>query len=329
MVSGSIKAHGAIWQKFPILSSQIACGSLVFVIGITVWFMLEETLPRLASPATPVTMESSDIDCEKTAFLGQTLDEDQASNPTIRIFDATRPEPISVRQFMKAPSLIILLSSFSLLSLHASTFDALLPHLGHSSTQHGGMGIPCALLGFVVLVVRGIAGVLILFSVPKAIERVGLLRSYRAFSLAFPAIYIVTPIFAFLAASSSVSTAISSTLAILFKNTFAGSAQALIALLMLNAAPDAFSTGTIIGLMQCASLFKALAVAVSGASFYLSSDVSVATTNYTLWTILAGFSVAGAALAWFVKERPSVEQDFPSEVLKWETCFDADGDGLV
>jgi MFS family permease len=42
MVSGSIEDSGAIWQRFPILSSQIACGSLVFLIAVTSCIMLEE-----------------------------------------------------------------------------------------------------------------------------------------------------------------------------------------------------------------------------------------------------------------------------------------------
>ncbi|KAI9838665.1 MAG: hypothetical protein M1819_004979 [Sarea resinae] len=329
MVTGSIKASGEIWQRFPILSSEIACSSLVFLIGFTAYFMLDETLPGLASPNKPITMESSDVDCEKAAFLGQESQDEQMMNPTIRIVDSTGPEPISVRQIIKAPSLIVLLSSFSLLSLHASTFDTLLPHLGHSSTRHGGMGIPCSVLGFVVLLLRAVAGLLILITIPKAVERIGLLKPYRMFSLAFPVIYVATPVFAYMAMCSAMPTAISATLAILFKNIFAGSAQTLVALLMLNAAPDAYSSGTIVGWMQCASFFKALAVAVSGASFYVSSDLSITSTNYALWSSLTAFSVIGAALAWFVRERPSVEQDFPSEVLKWETCFDADGEGAV
>jgi hypothetical protein len=78
--------------------------------------------------------------------------------------------------------------------------------------------------------------------------------------------------------------------------------------------------------MQVASLFKAFAVAVSGASYYFSGDVSVATTNMALWSVLAVLGGVGAAAAWFVRERPSA-QDWPSEVLCWEMCFDADAEG--
>lgn len=246
----------------------------------------------------------------------------------IRVVDSDKAAPIPIRQIIRAPSLVALLSSFSLLSLHASTFDGLLPHLGHSSTSHGGMGIPCSVLGLVVFIVRGCSAGLVILVIPRAVERLGLVRPYRLFSISFPAIYIATPIFAYLASSSTVSTAASSTLSILLKNVLAGCTQVLVALLVLNASPDALNTGTIVGMMHCASLFKALAVGVTGASFYLSSDMSVAMTNSALWMCLTVFSIVGAGLAWFVRDHPSVERDFPAEVLLWETCFDA-GDGVV
>jgi len=323
MVSGSIEASGAIWQKFPILSSQIACGSLVFLIAVTSCIMLEETLPiQPTKSSAPM-----DIDCEKAAFLNEGLPSEPLLISSIHVvdYDVERPLPISFNAFLQAPSLLVLLSSFSLLSLHASTFDTLLPHLGHSSTQHGGMGIPCSWLGLTVLLVRGIAGLFILRTIPAAVERMGLLRPYRTLSMLFPAIYIITPLLAILVAFSPTFTALISAAAILIKHALAGSASVLVALLMLNATPDAFSAGTVIGLMQVANLFKALAVAVSGASFYLSNDFSVAITNYALWTCLALFGVVGAALVWFVRERPSVERDFPAEVLRWEGLFDAEG----
>jgi len=293
------------------LGSQIACGSIVLLVAATASVMLKETLPL---------DDNSDLidpDCEKAAFLS---DNDY---PTISIVDSVRPDPISIIQFLKAPSFLVLLSSFSLLSLHASTFDVLLPHLGHSSTQHGGMGIPCEWIEINVLIVRGIAALVIVFSVTHAVEKFGLLKSYRSISAFFPALYVITPCLAFLATfSTNLVTAISM-ISIFIKHTLSGGATILVILLVLNTTPDAFSAGTVVGMMQIASLFKALAVAVSGASFYLANDYSVATTNYALWTSLAAFGVAGAALAWFVRERPSVERDFPSEVLCWETCFDA------
>jgi MFS family permease len=318
MVSGSINGPSALWQKFPTLSSQIACGSLVFLITITASIMLKETLPMQSSAES---RNAIDFDNEKASFLSTNESEELLS---ISVIDSVRPEPISINQFMQAPSFLVLLCSFSLLSLHASTFDVLLPHLGHSSTQRGGMGIPCSWLGLTVLVVRGIAGFCILQAVPRAVEKYSLLKPYRSISLLFPAVYTMIPLLALLVACSPFLTTFVSTAAILIKHSLAGGASVLVTVLVLNTTPDAFSAGTVVGLMQVASLFKALAVAVSGASLYLSNDYSVATTNYALWTFLALFGAVGAALAWFVRERPSVERDFPSEVLCWQTCFDAE-----
>jgi len=263
-----------------------------------------------------------DFDCEKAAFLSAN-DSDDA---TVAMVDFVHPEPITINQFMQAPSFLVLLASFSLLSLHASTFDVLLPHLGHSSSQTGGMGIPCPWLGVTVLMVKGMAGIILKYTVPSAVDKFGLLKLYRVSSILFPAIYIITPFLAIAAACSTSLVAVTSAIGLLVKHTLTGGSVVLVALLVLNTTPDAYSAGTVVGIMQIANLFRALAVAVSGASFYLTNDMSVSTTNFGLWTCLALFGIFGAALAYFVRERPSVERDLPSNVLCWETCFDADAE---
>jgi hypothetical protein len=269
-----------------------------------------------------------DLDCEKAAFLTRSSeDTDMTEDTNMTLVDFARPEPITITQFLQAPSLLVLLSSFSLLSLHAATFDVLLPHLGQSSTQQGGMGIACDWLSVVVFLVRGIAALTVFYAIPLAMEKYGLLKLYRSISLLFPATYVLTPLLALVAACTGFAP-ILSVLAILAKHLLSSGASVLVALLVLNTPPDAYSAGTVVGMMQVASLFKAFAVAVSGTSYYFSSDVSMQTTNFALWTCLALFGLVGAGLAWFVKERPSVEKDFPSEVLCWETCFDADAEKL-
>ncbi|KAF2025821.1 MFS general substrate transporter [Setomelanomma holmii] len=313
MVSESLQAYGMVWQKYPTLGSELACASVILAIALTASILLRETLPQQLD-------QSTDMDCEKAAFLTR-----DSHDTNITLVDLARPEPMKIAHFLQAPSFVVILSSFCLLSLHAATFDVLLPHLGHSSTQHGGMGIPCDWLSMVVLLVRGIAGLLICFAVPYAIQKYGLVKLYRSISLLIPAIYIITPIIALLATCSAF-VSIVSILSILVKHTLTNGATVLVALLVLNTTPDAFSAGTAVGMMQVASLFKAFAVAVSGTSYYFSNDLSIQTTNFALWTCLALFGVVGAGLAWFVRERPSVEKDFPSEVLCWETCFDADAE---
>ncbi|CAI6331570.1 unnamed protein product [Periconia digitata] len=321
MVSESLRASGALWEKFPILGSQLVCSSIVLTIATVASIMLKETLPMDFNRH----QSAVDLDCEKAAFLTSSDYED----PSVEVVDFVRPDRISINQFLSAPSFMVLLASFSLLSLHASTFDVLLPHLGHSDSQHGGMGISCSWLGLTVLAVKAVAGITLACVIPALIKKFGLLKLYRLASLLFPAVYLATPLLAIAAASSSGFVAATSTFALLVKHLLTGGTTILVALLVLNTTPDAFSAGTVVGLMQVASLFRALAVAVSGASFYLSNDMKVSTTNFALWTCLALFGAVGAALAYFVRERPSVERDFPSEVLCWETCFDADAEKIA
>jgi hypothetical protein len=313
MVSESLQAYGMVWEKYPTLGSELACGSVILAIALTASVFLKETLAQHSD-------RSTDMDSEKAAFLTR-----DSYDTNLTLVDFARPEPIKIAHFLQAPSFVVLLCSFCLLSLHAATFDVLLPHLGHSSTQHGGMGIPCDWLSIVVLIVRGIAGLIICFAVPYAMQRYGLVKLYRSVSLLFPATYVITPLLALLATCSALIPVVS-IFSILIKHTLTNGATVLVALLVLNTTPDAFSAGTAVGMMQVASLFKAFAVAVSGTSYYFSDDLSVQTTNFALWTCLGLFGAVGAGLAWFVRERPSVEKDFPSEVLCWETCFDADAE---
>lgn len=319
MVSESLQAYGMVWEKFPTLGSELACGIVLFAIALTASCLLKESLPLHYDLPTA----SMDMDCEKAAFLSRS-----SEDTNITLVDFARPEPITITQFMQAPSLLVLLSSFCILSLHAATFDVLLPHLGHSSTQHGGMGIPCDWLSFVVLIMRGTAALIIFTLMPRAMERHGLLKLYRIVSLLFPAVYIITPLLALLVAFTGLAPLLS-VLAILVKHILASGAFVLVLVLVLNTTPDAFSAGTVVGMMQVASLFKAFAVAVSGASYFVSSDVSVSATNFALWTCLTIFGAAGAGCARFVRERPSVGLDFKGEALKWESVFDFDADEVV
>jgi len=316
MVSESLQAYGMVWERFPTLGSELACSTALFAIALTASICLRETLPQQSSAA--------DMGCEKAAFLIR-----DSSDTNITLVDiAAPPKTIKIAQFLQAPSFVVLLSSFCLLSLHAATFDVLLPHLGQSNTEHAGMGIPCEWLSIVVLVVRGIAGLAVAFAIPHAMQKYGLVKLYRSVSLLFPAIYVVTPLLAVLATSCAALGPVVSICSILIKHALTNGAMVCVALLVLNTTPDAFSAGTAVGMLQIASLFKAFAVAVSGTSYYFSDDLSVQATNLALWSCLALFGLVGAGLAWFVRERPSVEMDWPSEVLRWEMCFDADAEKM-
>jgi hypothetical protein len=120
--------------------------------------------------------------------------------------------------------------------------------------------------------------------------------------------------------------AVFNTIAMLAKATLAGAAQVLVLLLVLNAAPDASSTGTVIGVVSISELFKALAVGASGVSFYLSNDYSMVVVNISLWAALASVAIIGAGVTWKLRESPRVGTDIPEECLVWQDMFDAHSD---
>ncbi|KAF2754279.1 MFS general substrate transporter [Pseudovirgaria hyperparasitica] len=323
MVAKSVEHSGSIWQRFPTLSGQIACGTAVLAITIFACLTLQETLPKQKQQ-----IDVNELDCEKAAFLGQESDS-ESDTASVRIVESDIPTaaPISMNQFLSAPSLISLLSSYSILSLHSSTFDVLLPHLGHSSSQHGGMGMPCTYLGAIVLVARAVAGIALTYTIPLLVRKSGLLAPYRRASMCFPLLYILIPALASLAASHTSLVALLSIGGLLVKHLLAGGASVLVSLLMLNAAPDAFSAGTVVGLMHVAGLFRALAVAVAGAVFFVSDEYSVFGANMALWVVLAVLGTVGAGAAWVVRDGMRVEEDLGSEVLRWEEVWEAKADG--
>lgn len=265
--------------------------------------------------------ESSEEFGEKDAFLSQALEVTE-ENPTI-----DRLEPMRLSELIRAPSLMVLLGSFSFLSLHSASFDQLLPLLGNSPSEHGGLGLPCSFISVVVMFASISAGLVVANFFGKSVQRLGLLRLYRLCCWVFPAIYIATPLLSQLAQDSRAGVIISSTFSIFAKTLVSGFAQTLVVLLVTNASPDAYSLATIMGFMQCASVFRSLAVAGTGLAYALSDDFSIQATNYGLWSTMAVMSFGGAAVAYFVRDHPTV-RDY-SSCLKWEVCYDASMDETV
>ena len=236
---------------------------------------------------------------------------------------------ICVDDFLQAPSFLTLLASFSILSLHSSTFEVLLPHLADSPANMGGMGLPCGLLNTIITIVKIVAAVGVFYALPKFSTKFSVLSTYRQISIAFPAIYVLIPFFAMLATVSGApgsSWAVFSTVAVVAKELFAELAMVLAILLAFSAAPNAASAGTSIGLLGLSNLFKALAVGVSGLSYYLSDAYSVVAINATLWALLAVLAFTGSCINWRLREAPLVGQDIPAELLRWSSVFDAESD---
>lgn len=126
--------------------------------------------------------------------------------------------------------------------------------------------------------------------------------------------------------ASPILSAIVGSLATLAKTTLAGAAQVLVMLLVFSAAPDASSTGTLIGAVSISELFKALAVGLAGICYYLTGDYSMLAVNGSLWAALACVATMGAFLTRSLRETPRVGTDLPAECFVWQGMFDIESE---
>ncbi|KAK1811138.1 hypothetical protein LTR12_014479 [Friedmanniomyces endolithicus] len=323
-----------VLEKYPGLSGQLACASLVGMIALAEALLLEETQTLPTELSRTLSHEEA-RDCEKAAFLGQSLPNNSDDSLTLmEVLNEKAAIPLSSRlttsQLLTAPSVLVLLASYAMLSLHSTTFDILLPHISHTRSHDGGLGLPCSWLSTIKLVIAFCAAARILKFVPHVIERVGLLKMYGRMSWAFPVLYTIIPLAGLAASSDRVAPAVAaviSVVAMLVKATLAGAAQVLVLLLILSAAPDAQSTGTTIGVLSIAELFKASAAGFSGISYYLSSAYSMQVVNGSLWATLALTALAGALVTRKLRETPRVGTDIPEACLVWQGMFDSESEG--
>lgn len=183
------------------------------------------------------------------------------------------------------------------------------------------MGLPCTWLSPVLLAFKAIAAGAIFYWTPVLAAKTDVLRLYRRISLTFPLLYILIPISALLLPA----TALINGLAVFSKDLLAASSDVLILLLALSAAPAANSSGTVLGLVALANLFRALAVGVAGLAYYLSAEYELGVVDTALWALLAGTATAGAAVAWWVRDSPRVGVDFDENCLTWKEVFDVEG----
>lgn len=273
---------------------------------------------------------------EKTAFLDDSMSDDEHESLNISIIEALNdhaaaptPSKIGLGQLLTAPTVIILLLSYSLLALHSSTFEVVLPHIGHTASNQGGMGLPCQWLQLIATIVAILAAIRISRLVPSTVPSVGLLAMFRRISFMFPVLYAIVPTFGFAASAittSTVPSAINSVIAMYVKTTLAGAAQILVLLMVLSAAPDAYSTGTVVGIISISELFKALAVGASGLTYYLSNGHGMIVVNSSLWAGLVVTAAIGVTVTWKLRKTPRVGTDIPEDCLVWQDVFDSESD---
>ncbi|KAK4636197.1 Major facilitator superfamily multidrug transporter mfsB [Fulvia fulva] len=323
-----------VFARFPGLGVQMACAALVISIAVAEICLLDETLPK----NDPKDFEQDEyVDCEKAAFLGQQRSStDSNDSLAISIIEALnddtatpRPSRISVSQMLTAPSILVLLASYAVLSLHSSTFEVVLQHIAHTDAENAGMGIPCSWMQPLMLVVKAVAALRVMHFIPKLVSNGSVLPLYRKISMVFPALYIIIPAVALAVhatGAAPILSAVVSTMATLAKTTLANAAQVLVLLLVLSAAPDASSTGTLIGVVSITELFKALAVGLAGISYYVSDSHSMFVINTSLWAALAAIALVGTLLTTKLRAAPRLGPDLPSECFVWQGMFDVESD---
>lgn len=323
-----------IWNKYPILSSQLVCAAMMVVLFAANVAFLDETLPENTNHSTMVSYKgkpyrdlySSESVHEKTGFLSSENDYDQHSE---------KPKPLSFTTAIRAPSLLILLTSFSFLTIHSSIYDTLLPLLATTMTEEGGIDLSCTFMLVGTLTATLLAAVITCTLLPRAAtSRLGVLGLYRLTTWAFPMILVLTPLMFMITTSDTstaraTSTAIVAYLSLALKSMTTTFSQTLVIILVTNASPDAFSLGSIMGLLHSTNAVRGFAVAGTAIAWLMAPGTLG--TRIALWVSCLIVALGGAGLAWFVKERARVNRDWMSGVLKWEVCYenfeDEDSDG--
>lgn len=117
-------------------------------------------------------------------------------------------------------------------------------------------------------------------------------------------------------------------ISIFSKTLLHGVAQTLAIIFVTNASPDPYSLATIVGFMQCATVFKGLVVAMTaGMGASVVWDASAVAVAGAWWVAVAAVAVGGSAVAYYVVDRPRA-RDYGG-CLKWEVCYDCSSeDGL-
>ncbi|KAI5817150.1 major facilitator superfamily domain-containing protein [Pyronema omphalodes] len=311
---------GIFWKTYPILISQMACAALMLAIFGVNLAMLKETLPSSLSAhdfekslsSHRRGSESSDEFGEESSFLGRN---------GIALPHNDKLAPIALSEILRSRSLMIILAAYSLFSLHSASFDQLLPLLGNSPTKLGGLGLPCSFISLVVFFASLAAGLVIWFSSPRAIKKLGLLPSFRAACWVLPAIYFLTPLLSKLAHENQPAIIATSVFSIFSKTLVTGAIKTLVLIVVTNSSPDPYSLATIMGAMELAGHVRALAVLGTGAAWWLAEDLGRGWTNYGLWATILGVSILGGAAAHLVRDRPYV-RDYEGS-LRWEVCYDS------
>lgn len=329
-------AHGfednSLWKRFPILGSQLACAGLMFIVFVCNFVWLDETLPKPteevfnpeSQPLAYARRDSLSLFQDEKGVYRDRMDDEEPETPVlyrrrIPVFYNEKPQPISLKELICAPSLLSLLLSSAHLSLHTTTYDRLLPLLSTAPVSTGGLSLPCNFLSILLLTTTLSSALILFLTFPRSITRIPTLRLFRLATWCFPVVYMATPLFTSLSSHSTFtayatfsSTLLLKSLATLFANT-------LIPLLVLNASPDPYSLASIMGFLQAGTAVRALAGLGTEAAMGLGEGLGA---RMGVWGFLTAVAVGGAIGSGWIKEGGRLGRDYAAEQLKWEVCYD-------
>jgi hypothetical protein len=229
------------------------------------------------------------------------------------------------------------LISYTFLALHAVAYDQVLPVFLHHPKQvpdmhnthlpfyfSGGFGLASDSIGSIFAVYGIACGIFQFLVFPPMCKRFGVLNCFKAATIIFPVVYLITPYTALIQDDHMRYVAL---LGLMFVK---GSAVVIsfpcITILLTNSAPSLQILGTLNGFATLFSgIGRALGPALTGAVFSLGVP-----RGYMIapWWFLAGFAMMGAVPPWFTIEQDDLshmpDTDDEADVDEAAVVFDDD-----
>ncbi|KAI9657750.1 MAG: hypothetical protein M1821_002926 [Bathelium mastoideum] len=337
-----------------LMAVQCVSGLFAFFVAMSAYAKMEETSPlkNISKSAEPVYHDD-----EKAHFLDQ---EDEDISPAISVVDydqdaAVVPGPISLLQLLRAPSLVILLVSLSFLAFHSSAYSLLLTSLllnvANPTTS-------CTLFSALDLSTRVVAAYLATRLLPRLLLQphrsrpdsstpTPLILTYRLLTLLLPVLATLTFLAAHLLPTSTpylLADALTACLFLLPGRLLTALLSSCTALLLLAAAPDALTTGSVAGVASLAALPASTAAAAVAAAFGVAHAYSLPFLSSGLVlglgpagavavgpgaVVWAGAVLVGGVGAWVaraVREGVSVGEDLEGgRGVRWVGIWEVEG----
>lgn len=327
----SLFGNIAFFKKYPFALPNILAGVIFFISFMTGLLFLKETLEsrrghrdwglvlgeKLTRPFKKRHHHHHHRNTRRHSFV-----DDGASAPLLAAESSQLPsqststsivdsDPPTLREIF-TPQTIINLTSYTFLALHSVAFDQVLPvFLNYPIIEHtpentrlpfkftGGFGLGSDKIGTIYTVYGIACGVVQFFLFPWFCAHFGVLRCYRAATLLFPLVYLLTPYTALIEDTHTRYAVF--LMLILIKGVAVIIGFPCTTILLTNSASSLRILGTLNGFATTFSgLGRAVGPAVAGAIFtwgVTGRDFIIAP-----WWFLSAVAMVGAVPSWFIVE---------------------------